>query len=378
MFLLRFAHARRFFLLTMALALCCAAQVGAEDGARIAPELIDQIEEACLRAYTPEMLAKMAADNPEANDIPQDELLEDFFIVDKGRFYPFFLADLADAFSVYVKPGKRFLDLGSGDGRVVFLAAALGAEATGIEYDPQVFKTSERALVALGDAIDAEKVDLIAGDFFEHRWSGYDVIFYFDLGTFEQNALRKKIALELDPGALLFVGHQRAPFPGLDLVTTFESIHVYQRPGEMPHAAEFEKIARREILDYHRFLQLWRNGVVEKTDEEFARVEDAVARGFAMLGADGATIYREAYVDDLLGEYGAWREAGSDLPGMGRVAVEDLRLRLLDGPVAVLTYQVAETRLGTRRVTYNTVVFRLRHGTPNGVEWYHVHSSLLP
>jgi predicted RNA methylase len=38
-----------------------------------------------------------------------------------------------------IKPGDKVFDLGCGDGRLVFAAAARGAQATGLEISPLVF-----------------------------------------------------------------------------------------------------------------------------------------------------------------------------------------------------------------------------------------------
>lgn len=357
---------------TLAFLLCSAGVVTASP--RLDGEVLEHIEDACLHAYTPQMMAAMIAEGASREDLesmPQEELLEDFLLLDKGRFYPAFLNDFFEAFDAYVKPGTRFLDLGSGDGRMVFLAAALGAEAVGIEYDPEVFAVGERALTQLEDVIDVDRVELIEGDFFDHLWTGYDVIFYYDLSSFEQNRLRKKIAFELDPGAFLFVGNQREPFPGLELVTTFDSIHVYRQPGEMPHAAGFEKIARTEILGFHKALEDWRNG--KSSEDDFDRLDSALARGFAVLGPGGRMVGRSTFVERLREERGSWSpEEGA---WGGRIRVENLRLRLLDGPVAVFTFQRREIVRGEIRTTSHTAILRLRHGTPNGIEWYHLHSA---
>lgn len=204
---------------------------------------LDRIQRECLRAYPPEMLAEMASGSadipPPVEDDPkaQMQFLDKEIPRDKGLFYPSLLDELVPAFGAYVGPEVDFLDLGSGDGRVVFLAEVLGARATGIEYDEELVEVSERALAALADVVDGDRVTIVQGDFFEVSWSDYDVIFYFDLSSFLQEGVRDKLRAELAPDAVLLVGHEQAPFPGLELVGRYPDsrhpiVKVYRQPEE--------------------------------------------------------------------------------------------------------------------------------------------------
>lgn len=50
-----------------------------------------------------------------------------------------------------LKPGEKMFDLGSGDGRIVILAAdRFKADATGVEYDADLYKQSTDRIRALG------------------------------------------------------------------------------------------------------------------------------------------------------------------------------------------------------------------------------------
>ena len=206
--------------------------------------VIDRIQRECLRAYPEEMLAEMASGarrvppEVEADAKAQMQFLDKEVPREKGLFYPSLLEELLPAFARYVSDGTRFLDLGSGDGRAVFLARALGAQATGIEYDEKLVQLSRRALAALAEVVDPAGVHLVQGDFFDSSWSPYDVVFYFDQSSFAQDRVRAKLRRELAPGAVLLVGHEQAPFPGLELETVFPAprsrypvVKVYRRPA---------------------------------------------------------------------------------------------------------------------------------------------------
>jgi protein-L-isoaspartate O-methyltransferase len=68
-----------------------------------------------------------------------------------------------------LKPGEKMFDLGSGDGRVVVMAAQkFGADATGIEMDQDLWKQSMDRIRSLG--ID-KKARIIRGDITKQDYS---------------------------------------------------------------------------------------------------------------------------------------------------------------------------------------------------------------
>jgi hypothetical protein len=205
-----------------------------------AADALPLIQRECLNAYPPELLGGLThgktAIPPEVTADPtrQTDFLDADLPVEKGIFYPSLLEELLPAFKAYVRPGTRFLDLGSGDGRVVFLAAWLGADASGIEYEPRIFAASVKAAAALDQVAPPERVHLMEGDFFASHWSGFDVIFFFGYGSFERERLGKKLVEEMDPGAHLISAHEDQPFEGLVVEATFPEIKVYRRPAIEP------------------------------------------------------------------------------------------------------------------------------------------------
>jgi len=204
---------------------------------RDAENVVDRIQRECLRAYPPEVRAKMASGQMEipaaveADPEAQMQFLDKELEVDKGLFYPSLLEEVLPPFERYVTAGTRFLDLGSGDGRVVFLANVLGAQATGIEWESDLVAVSLAAEKALADLVDPERIEFIQGDFFAHSWAGYDVIFYFDTGSSEHARLRRKLREELGPEARLIVGHEIVPFEGFELEAEYKTMKVFRRPA---------------------------------------------------------------------------------------------------------------------------------------------------
>jgi ribosomal protein L11 methylase PrmA len=101
-----------------------------------------------------------------------------------------------------VDHSQKVIDLGSGDGRVVFMAARSGAEATGIDTNPILILWCKLRAAILNLFNRDLQTRFIWGSFFNHALSEYDVIFvYLFPETMEQ--LESKIFSEGKKGALI-------------------------------------------------------------------------------------------------------------------------------------------------------------------------------
>lgn len=95
-------------------------------------------------------------------------------------------------------------DLGSGDGRIVILAAQkYGARGVGIELDPKLVETSRQVA---REAEVADKVTFIEGDLFAADISPATVVTLY-LSTSMNRQLEDKLKRELRPGTRV-VSHQ--------------------------------------------------------------------------------------------------------------------------------------------------------------------------
>lgn len=73
-----------------------------------------------------------------------------------------------------IKKGEKMFDLGSGDGRIVVMAAQkFGADATGIEFDEDLFKRSMARIKSLGLEKSAR---IVHGDIMVQNYSSADLI----------------------------------------------------------------------------------------------------------------------------------------------------------------------------------------------------------
>ncbi|MBI3043596.1 MAG: class I SAM-dependent methyltransferase [Betaproteobacteria bacterium] len=86
-------------------------------------------------------------------------------------------------------------DLGSGDGRTVITAAKRGAQAFGVEYNPDMVALSERAAAKEGVA---DKVKFIRGDIFETDFTRATVLTLYLLPSL--NVKLRPTILRMKPG----------------------------------------------------------------------------------------------------------------------------------------------------------------------------------
>jgi len=106
-----------------------------------------------------------------------------------GVFYPSDIDSLRKPFSVYC-PGKTFCDLGSGDGRVLFLAKQCGARGCiGFELDTELHNFS---------------ADTINADFMDMDLRAYNILYYYLKGSNDEKALIEKINNEARGIFMLF------------------------------------------------------------------------------------------------------------------------------------------------------------------------------
>lgn len=97
-----------------------------------------------------------------------------------------------------LKPGETVYDLGSGDGRVLIIAAQkFGAKAVGVEISENLVKRSKERIAAEGLAHQAQ---VIHGDLMNVDISAADVVTIY-LHRDSNEILRPKLEASLKPGA---------------------------------------------------------------------------------------------------------------------------------------------------------------------------------
>ena len=114
--------------------------------------------------------------------------------------------EIYDAFKkIKLSKFRNFLDIGSGDGKVVLVASLFCKNAEGVEIDDLLHhKALEiKEKFGLGNAAFHNK------DFFEHDFSKYDILFSAPDAPFERG-LENKLLKEMK-GKLIHYGHHFHP-----------------------------------------------------------------------------------------------------------------------------------------------------------------------
>jgi len=103
-----------------------------------------------------------------------------------------------------VEEGDTLYDLGSGDGRIIILAAKeFGAKAVGIEADP-IRSMWSKLMIRRHKLKD--QVQVLRGNFFNFDIEEASVVTLY-LGVSANNKLREKLAEELKPGSRIVSHH---------------------------------------------------------------------------------------------------------------------------------------------------------------------------
>ena len=121
-----------------------------------------------------------------------------------------------------VTPEDRVIDIGSGDGRIIVLAAEkFGASAVGIEADPFRVLWS-RMMIRLRGL--GKLLDVVWGNFFTQSVSDASVVTVYQ-GLEINKRLKEKFTTELKPGTR--VVSYCFPFEGWTPVETHKNPHLY-------------------------------------------------------------------------------------------------------------------------------------------------------
>jgi ribosomal protein L11 methylase PrmA len=119
--------------------------------------------------------------------------------------------------------GKRAVDLGSGDGRIVIALARSGFEAHGFELNPLLVAYSRRKI---RQAMLQDCAFIHQKSYWDENLSSFDVVVVFGI-SYIMKKLEKKLVQELRPGSL--VASNYFSFPDWKPVHTEHNLLVYKK-----------------------------------------------------------------------------------------------------------------------------------------------------
>ncbi len=128
-----------------------------------------------------------------------------------------------------------------------------------------------------------------------------------------------------------------------------------------------EEDCKTEIVELHQFFQDWFNAAIPNGDESFARLDDALAGSFELIGPDGKVFERDGLVAGLRSAYAKWQD------NPGRIWIENIRSLHNEGNLYLFGYEEWQEVDGETAVRLSTVLFGLDHRAPRGVSWLHLH-----
>ncbi|MCB1034010.1 MAG: hypothetical protein KDD47_09280 [Acidobacteria bacterium] len=127
-----------------------------------------------------------------------------------------------------------------------------------------------------------------------------------------------------------------------------------------------------EVEELHRFFEGWFVGTLERSDEVFAQLPEALAPGFAIIGPSGRLVEREDLLVEIRRAHGAWQPLG------GRIRIENFRHRQSVQGLHVVTYEEHQAQGGTKTARLSSALLADAPESPRGLRWLHVHETWLP
>jgi SAM-dependent methyltransferase len=122
------------------------------------------------------------------------------------------------------KTTDRIVDLGSGDGKLVFAFAQKGVkEAVGVEINPFLVKKSEKQAKKTGLT---EQTKFVRKNMFHYNVSRFDIVLVYGI-TYLMKPLKKKLLKELKPGTKIVSSYYK--FPEWKAQKTIKDVRLYIR-----------------------------------------------------------------------------------------------------------------------------------------------------
>ncbi len=128
----------------------------------------------------------------------------------------------------------------------------------------------------------------------------------------------------------------------------------------------------QEVDALHRFFEGWFVGTLERSDETFEQLKEALADGFIIIGPTGRLVERNELLVELRRAHGAWQPLG------GRIWIENFHHRSSLQGLHVVTYEEHQKQGGVKTTRLSTALLVESPQDPEELRWLHVHETWLP
>lgn len=223
-------------------------------------------------------------------------------------------------------------------------------------HDQVVGKRNERVASALARARESGAYDRVL------RWSGETASHYALTNTDEYFA---------ETTEALFGVNDFFPFirPELLQVDPEGAALVAELWGAAPPAASkeaLEPLVRAEIPRLHGAFEAWYDK--DRSPPDFKDISGALTRSFQMVSPSGRLMGRKQTLALI---------RGAKESRLVQISVEVQSVRPIGLNEALAIYLERQREAGVERVLVSTALFRRAPEAPGGVEWVHVHETLL-
>ena len=136
----------------------------------------------------------------------------------------------------------------------------------------------------------------------------------------------------------------------------------------MPSVVDIESHCRKEVVELHEFFQQWFTGESPQMKEAFDRFASVLAGDFHIISPDGRIMQRDPILEAVRAAYGS---------GPVEIWIKNHVHRLTICDVALVTYEEWQTKGDETRGRLSSALLRVKPGTPNDLQWLHVHETWL-
>jgi hypothetical protein len=125
-----------------------------------------------------------------------------------------------------------------------------------------------------------------------------------------------------------------------------------------------------EVDGLHDFFVDWMGAKIDRNPVLFKRFTDTVADTFTLISPSGEITPLDSLIPELEGAYAARPDF--------KIWIKNSTCRFVSDDQCLMTYEEWQIIAGVETARLSTALFSRREGTPNGVEWVHVHETWLP